>query len=1089
MLENISHPGGMIENSPAFQRWVREPGAPLVPKGRLKSHSTPCAWSGHGLTNQPPGAQPRLARKFGIWSMGFSWDLGFGIWGFSGAWSLVLGAWVALLPPAALATDAFYINNGIVSVTSPPTDPPQIDATNFVNNGLFAITNLNNGSLTPPFPYETWNTLNFSNRNRMVGDSGFRFDKYNPNNSQRSMAANFVNANTINDTNSSIFGNSYVLLSATNAINRGALSVGVTGLLQAQGNNVDLTRSLLASVGHETNPFSGILDRCWSSNDFINFDSNVFDTIFIPGNISSPTQFIQCLAYTPYPAHYTTVPFSIHLGFNYTAFLLNTPDDFNPFLFHTDVLFLRSTNSAITTEVRFFPNYAFTDGGFPNGPYFFQNIRVIQWQNITTNPLTHLLVTNRLYLADTNTVAVNGRHMNLPPGTPPTPRLYPPFDPITARPANYGLTHTFPGFENGLLMSPTNFDFLLAFGDWNLLIEEWATSYSASINATPFVPDPTVQGSTFTNVPGRVEITANKVLDLTRARMDGQSYLKLQSTNHFVGSEAAQIISPISDINLATTNSTLSISNLMQPVVPRMQGHVDVWSGHWDARLVSPIPPPNTSNIFNAEIVDFYLDQSTPAQIQDLTLRGTNLFISDTMNVFRSLLLDTERFTVTTNAPGAPTLTGELNITSGNIVWTASLPKLQYLTNYGKISSVNSVFFGGARQPPFFTSYFTEPYQSFVNHGVIATEGNSTWSLYYENVGTNFGGNGPITVQASTAVLTNGALIATNADISLTSGSLFVSNHVLLPGHALSFTVTNTLDDGSLAGYSADFVTNKNNWLVGDGINLFLRPANSSLLATTITNTAQPFVEVINQWAAQDLGCSPAGYTNNAALGRLILDGGLDSLFTFTAVNASNAIYADSLEFRNWTTNRDGSGNFVGVRIAPNMKVYFAQAVQTSGTNTISIAEKLNGRYGFDGPSGGSFCWVSNFNVGFYSSTNLAYPGGMVHRLNQALVESCNIDSNTNGIVNCNDPAPIDFFGPLGLSLAASMTNSPPHTAVISWNSVPYSTNTVFYKSSFSATNWQVLTNFTLGSVAGRVRVLEPATGSCRIYRVRVDAP
>src|ERR1043165_2358629 len=117
MLENISHPGGIIENSPAFQRWVREPGAPLVPKGRLKSHSTPCAWSGHGLTNQPPGAQPRLARKFGIWSMGFSWDLGFGIWGFSGAWSLVLGAWVALLPPAALATDAFYINNGIVSVT------------------------------------------------------------------------------------------------------------------------------------------------------------------------------------------------------------------------------------------------------------------------------------------------------------------------------------------------------------------------------------------------------------------------------------------------------------------------------------------------------------------------------------------------------------------------------------------------------------------------------------------------------------------------------------------------------------------------------------------------------------------------------------------------------------------------------------------------------------------------------------------------------------------------------------------------------------------------------------------------------------
>ena len=81
------------------------------------------------------------------------------------------------------------------------------------------------------------------------------------------------------------------------------------------------------------------------------------------------------------------------------------------------------------------------------------------------------------------------------------------------------------------------------------------------------------------------------------------------------------------------------------------------------------------------------------------------------------------------------------------------------------------------------------------------------------------------------------------ADITLTSGSLLISNQVLQAGSSISLTVTNYLDDGSLSN-SVDVVTNRNTWTVGGGINLFRLPTNSSLLATTITNTRLPDAEV-----------------------------------------------------------------------------------------------------------------------------------------------------------------------------------------------------------------------------------------------------
>ncbi len=191
--------------------------------------------------------------------------------------------------------------------------------------------------------------------------------------------------------------------------------------------------------------------------------------------------------------------------------------------------------------------------------------------------------------------------------------------------------------------------------------------------------------------------------------MDGESYLRLSATNHFVGSTNAVIISPVSDIYLSSTNGTMAISNLTTPFVPRMEGEIQVWSGRWTNVTAS-----SNGVLFTVTMVDSDLMAKTPSQIQNLSLRSTNLLVGDALNVFGSLLLDTERLTISTNDLTAPTPYGELNLTSGDLTWSASLPKLQCLTNFGMISSVNSIYFAGSRTPPWFSGTYDEPYQSFV---------------------------------------------------------------------------------------------------------------------------------------------------------------------------------------------------------------------------------------------------------------------------------------------------------------------------------------------------------------------------------------
>jgi hypothetical protein len=919
-----------------------------------------------------------------------------------------------------------YVNATVFM--SPPSDPPQILATNFINTSIFSIElSLSNINARP---FATAYTLNYTNRGLLSSGTGFRFDTYLPTTQRYYPAANFHNADggIINCGTSTnllfmlLSSGAQCLVSATNIINRGPINVGVDGLLRLQGKNVDLSRSFLNMEGFESGFFlsSGMFDGYWGIG---NVDMN------------AAARFGGGFPNTP--AHWTT-----------NRYYLASPQGVFPpnAVAYVYNRLLGASNRLV--QAAFVGN---ANDAFANKVYFNTYGIAVEWSWNWTNILFGTNVQDYLYLVDdfnsvTNLqLTTNG----IGPASTGFRSVYIPTNYYFYRGGPYNLgTQVSPGMPPGTFIN-TN-------ASW-----EYAAYEALFLPTTIIMSD--IAGQSATNMPGRIEISADEQLNLDRTRIGGLNYVQLKAPKHFITSGATKIVAPFADYDLSTTNGVLMVTNLIAPSVPRLEGYVDMFSARW-----TNVDALGFTNTYYILVVDSELAPSVTPQIQNLTLHATNIFVTDVLNVVLNLLMDTENLTVTTNAPGTIPPTGELNLLNTAILWTNAFPRLRNLTNNGTISSQNAAFFEGFRYPPFYPSQFVEPYWNFVNHGVITDQGSFIWSTNFENTGLLDSGSGSTFVQAGTATLSNGVLNALGGDITLAAGSLLISNHVLNAGRALTLTITNTLDDGGL--------TNGNVWLVGNGgLNLLVRPAVGSLLGTTVTNAVADFAMPTSVWAGEDRGAVWSGYPNNSALGRLILDGGPNSLFGFQAAGASNALYIDYLELKNGMTNRDAGGNLAGMEIGPGMKVYFAQAVM----NGISVAEKLNRK------NGGRLLWVSGY-AGQFSSTNLVYPDGTTNRVNAALAQSRNLDSDNDGIVNSDDSSPI--FVPNQFQFTLTLTNRPPRLALLSWQSIANATNALYAKASLAG-NWQLVTNFVLGPVNGRATVADPVGPSSRFYQLRIDVP
>ena len=59
-----------------------------------------------------------------------------------------------------------------------------------------------------------------------------------------------------------------------------------------------------------------------------------------------------------------------------------------------------------------------------------------------------------------------------------------------------------------------------------------------------------VAGQTYTNMPGRIEVTADKQLDLSSSRIAGLNYVRLTATNNFTQDRNTRILTAVADYNL-----------------------------------------------------------------------------------------------------------------------------------------------------------------------------------------------------------------------------------------------------------------------------------------------------------------------------------------------------------------------------------------------------------------------------------------------------------------------------------------------------------------------------------------------------------
>jgi len=936
-----------------------------------------------------------------------------------------------LLARAVSGADALYQNDGVITFPGTVSFPPQIDATNFVNNDIFTINGIG-------APYETSDTLNYTNNGWMSSDVGFWFDTQTTGMIPRQMAGNFVNLSAHEVDCGYDF-----LVWATNIVSPGTLNVpgimtvinyrnqnspvfGLVASVQFTGQNVDLTRGVVTVGGGQGSALAiGFLGQTgMDTNSDWDASVDLGPTFAFP---SLPTAGLL-----PPPA-----------GFGFPNLPLNTTAYFNFAAISTNQVIIRSVFVQDTSSPTVRYNVYFDSAGLGAGG----GNATVEWLGGYVDPPTGNLLTNYLYLNDNyvqsvatndlldiNGIPINFTFTQSPTqlflGTPTTPGFVPAF---------------FSGFVSN------RFAYVSA-----QLIDT-----SVGTNAIP--------NGAITNLPSQIQINASGELNLELAQISQPDYLSLQATNQFDGNAGAHIAAPFSDINLGATNGFLTITNLLPQSFPTWGGTVQAWSTRWLVTTTNTLDGTNffsVTNDFRVELVASQLAPTAPAQIRDLILRGTNsVVISDAFNVMDTLSIDAQSLTLTTNAfsYGARSVDGELNLESPNMFWASSLPNLRWLTNNGVISTANLANYGSG----------TQPYGAFVNRGRVSNMGGSSiWANDFEHYGTFFSGtNGSFVLQSVTTTMTNSAIIA-GGDISITADSLVTSNLLWQAGRSLTLRVTNRLTDNG--------VTNGNVWTLGGtslvGLNLPLFPNNPTncgdLLGTMISIASPPPNKLVaNTWAGQDRGVSNSGYTNNVAIGVLTLDAlGANSAFKFNGASVSNALYVDELRLLDFAsyTNHDAGGNLPALVFNTNLVLYYAQAITADGT---SVAEKL------DHKNNDHLRWVFSY-AGYFSGTNIVYPDGSTNGpFNTALAQSPDIDSDGDGLVNGSDPTPF-AISPM-VVITPAFANG---MALLKWHSIPLATNCVLYTTNF--VTWQSLTNFV--SPGTNATAVDPSPGG-KFYRVRID--
>ncbi len=988
------------------------------------------------------------------------------------------------------ATIPSYVN--ATPLYSPPTPAPVIDARAWVNRAVFSVT-------SPTLvPFQAYNNRLFTNSaatsTPMYFNPGVRFHRNT--NGQRFWMDSWVNKGTIiSDYNNAIFSGLFVNdsrasilhVAATNIQATGPLFSGTHGLIRLEGGNVDVSRNALRTGSSLSNTVTfgggfiigasnyvndiGIQDLYWGGgrgdavhtdrSQTMNVTSNGFNPSFLlPDPVSSVHEVIERSSLSSFFFTNTTI---VPNGF----FISGT----NVFISTNQVGYAAIANQSVlnstsrVVQIIFYPTNE-TDPEFTTEARFYQGFGRAASASVAFHArefdiATQTTMTNSVYLVDalattTNfffarNAAVNTRRPN------------------TFQVSRFVPTEFYFGTTGNVAYSPG-----LIYGNYALSdVTNRYAAYAAQVDLLSSSPSGSIPYNV-TNAPGRIELIAD-TLNLEETRLRAESAVIIKAGN-LVNNKFAEIDAPLINFDARSVQPVLVISNLAPQTVRRFGGTVRAWSAVWNnlEPVVTGTNVTTNSVTFHVLVVESQLRSQVPVTVNEFAARATNVVIADTLNIGRSFLVEGSSLHIQ----------GGLTAPFGYGLGASNLVNIRNFTNDGIINLTGPASMGTDR---------TLSYSNYVNHGTNIATSHEIRTRYFENSGSMSADGGTFYLDSVTTSLAGNPLIVSNyvfelptfdfvnfvlvtntytnavtlqaasfingvSDVEIRTRDLVISNSYISAG-TLTLNVTNRLVD---SGTEAT-----NFWSVTGGFNVPRLPAVSDLLGTYLTTTAPRVALVDHVWAGEDRGFSPAGFTNNLALGKLTFDGGERSLFRLRGTGSSNAIYVDYIELDNYATNFNSLFS-----INPNLTIYFANA-------NVPVSK-------LDGAAGGRFRWLWTY-TGPLSSTNIIYPSGSNYTFNVALVRSKDLDSDGDGIVNSEDETPV--YVAESAVLSVSLTSGPDLTALLSWNALAYSSNYLEFKASAEQASWQVLTNFHMGPLTWPVIIQDPVTrtGAARVYRLRVD--
>ena len=890
-----------------------------------------------------------------------------------------------------------------------------VDAEIFVNNGLVIFESIT------PFPFDTQNTLAYTNNGIMNHPAGFVFEHID-NQGRRSPAHSFFNG--VNgsigasfppygfdevETNIVYFTDNRITVSANEVANQGLISVGSSGLIDLHGAHLDLSdgglmvetvQNAFDSVSFGTNfvPSTGIFDNYWggltnSTRDF----SGLLNVVGTAANITSPSHIIT----------------NIINGFGFGNVIGLQNADFSIVsnaLTETNIIVqavFSSTPPSIGTQIRFTPSERTNEIA----------TATIEYTASLPNPVTGSEDVMTVYLQDTLAWATNlVFEQNLLTGNSLKPSTYniyrnPPIEWFLGAP---GLGELSPD-----LLYNSTFS--------NTVVTNYHAAYSTYVSPSAdnvrYEPSSSIPAREY--ISGAIELETD-VLDLRNARIKG-NFLDIKA-DHLIGGSVDSIHAAHANYQLSSTNSVLDFASVVPDTVPNFSGDLKAYSAIWTnlSGIIITNPPAdeNSEETYTTNVVEYFyhvlmvdgvsgweqsgLKTTTPSIIHDLALTAPEEVVIGNALVDQSFHVDSPSLSI----DGDLLLEGRIQDLKSQQV-----SSVRNFTVNGSLSVNDEIELGTGEHGPL---------ESFVNHGNVFSRTHRILSDYVENRGEINAGS-TVTIEADTVKLQSGTIAGKGVSISAKHLKMHDST---LPATDRLNILSSFVDSGEEAN---NLITVNNGFFLGSVAD------NGDLLGTSISSILPWWAEIEHSWAGSDLGKTESGFSNNAALGHLALSGVGNARARFSSPNGTSAaLYVDMLEFQGdfaekWESNLTVDSNFT---------IYFG------GSNL--PAEEL------DGALGGRLQWVPSY-AGPRSGVAYTRPDGTVERVNKARLLSGMIDDDGDGIANGLDVEP--FEGVLLNGIVFTSTPNP--AASLSWTSGPGAKFEVQFKNHILDENWT-----TLGSVA-----------------------